>query len=426
MTVKIIMKKIFIVLAIAALAACGDDHSHSAQDAKHSHQHGDEHNEGAAHDKPEQGPHRGRLLRDGDFALEVAIYETGVEPEFHVYATQSGKTIKPSDVKLNIELARLDGRIDRFAFNPENDYLKGDAVVAEPHSFDVAVTAEYAGRQHRWSYAAYEGRTTIAPEMAKSAGIKTAIAAPGAIRETLALYGTIQPNAERVRNVVARFPGPIRSVAKQIGDRVKAGETLATIESNESLQIYAVTAPIAGVITQRHANPGEVADNDPLFVIADFDSVWAELTVFIRDRAKIRAGQRVHISATDAKENGEGDIAFVAPASTGAQQSFVARVPLPNTDARWTPGLFVAATVTIGETQAPLVVANSALQPFRDFTVVFAQVGATYEVRMLELGRTDGSVTEVLGGLQPGTVYVTDNSYLVKADIEKSGASHDH
>jgi cobalt-zinc-cadmium efflux system membrane fusion protein len=66
------------------------------------------------------------------------------------------------------------------------------------------------------------------------------------------------------------------------------------------------------------------------------------------------------------------------------------------------------------------------LQSFRDFTVVYAQVGDTYEVRMLELGRRDGQFVEVLGGLEAGTTYVTDNSYLVKADIEKSGASHDH
>jgi len=33
---------------------------------------------------------------------------------------------------------------------------------------------------------------------------------------------------------------------------------------------------------------------------------------------------------------------------------------------------------------------------------------------------------EVLSGLQPGQRYVTGNSYLIKADILKSGASHDH
>jgi cobalt-zinc-cadmium efflux system membrane fusion protein len=57
---------------------------------------------------------------------------------------------------------------------------------------------------------------------------------------------------------------------------------------------------------------------------------------------------------------------------------------------------------------------------------VFARFDDTYEVRMLDLGRQNRDWAEVLGGIEPGTSYVTQNSYLIKADIEKSGASHDH
>ena len=103
-----------------------------------------------------------------------------------------------------------------------------------------------------------------------------------------------------------------------------------------------------------------------------------------------------------------------------------ARVVLDNADGRWTPGQFVEARVTVGETPVALAVPLSALQTFREFDVVFAQVGETYEVRMLTLGLRDGQSVEVLDGLAPGTVFVSDNSYLIKADIEKSGASHDH
>jgi cobalt-zinc-cadmium efflux system membrane fusion protein len=86
----------------------------------------------------------------------------------------------------------------------------------------------------------------------------------------------------------------------------------------------------------------------------------------------------------------------------------------------------VQGRVTIATTPVALAVPLSALQRFRDFDVVFAQVGETYEVRMLTLGRRDTVNVEVLGGLEPGTTFVTENSYLIKADIEKSGASHDH
>ncbi|MEI6518204.1 MAG: HlyD family secretion protein, partial [bacterium] len=63
---------------------------------------------------------------------------------------------------------------------------------------------------------------------------------------------------------------------------------------------------------------------------------------------------------------------------------------------------------------------------FREQTVVFAKVGNTYEVKPLTLGKSDGEWVEVLEGLSPGERYVTGNAFLIKADILKSGATHDH
>jgi cobalt-zinc-cadmium efflux system membrane fusion protein len=105
---------------------------------------------------------------------------------------------------------------------------------------------------------------------------------------------------------------------------------------------------------------------------------------------------------------------------------YTVRITLDNAQRRWTPGLFVEGAIHVGESAVPLAVKRSGLQGFRDFTVVFVQVGDTYEVRMLELGRQDDTWIEVRDGLKPGARYVAQNSYLIKADIEKSGASHDH
>jgi cobalt-zinc-cadmium efflux system membrane fusion protein len=380
--------------------------------------------EDAAAEAP-RGPNGGRLLEDGAFALELAIFESGVEPEFHAWATDGGEPVAPRDVSLTVELARLGGAVDRIDFTPQAEYLRGTQVVHEPHSFDVTVVARHEGREHRFEYESYEGRTTIAAEVARDAGIGTATAGPGSIRDELVLYGAIGPDTTRVRQVHARFPGLIRSVARNVGDTVRSGEALATIESNESLQTYAVTAPIAGTITERHAAPGEQTDAESLFEIADFSSVWAELDVFSRDRPRLREGMPVAIS-TDNGLTAEGEIAYLAPVGNRASQSLTARVVLDNADGRWTPGQFVEGRVTIAITPVALAVPLSALQRFRELDVVFAQVGETYEVRMLTLGRRDARFVEVLAGLTPGTTYVIDNSYLIKADIEKAGASHDH
>jgi cobalt-zinc-cadmium efflux system membrane fusion protein len=371
------------------------------------------------------GPNGGRLLEDGGFTLELAIFEMGIEPEFHAWATERGAAIDPRELALSVELARLGGAVDRIDFSPQSDFLRSNQTVEEPHSFDVTVVARHDGHEHRFEYASYEGRTTIAADVARDAGIGTATAGPGSISDELTLYGAIAPDTTRVRQVHARFPGVIRSVARNAGDTVRAGETLATIESNESLQTYSVTAPIAGTITQRHAAPGEQTDQESLFEIADFSSVWAELDVFSRDRPRLREGLPVVISS-DNDLMATGTIAYLAPVGNRASQSLRARVVVDNADARWTPGQFVEGRVTIATTPVEIAVPVSALQRFREFDVVFAQVGETYEVRMLTLGRRDASYVEVLDGLEAGTTYVTENSYLIKADIEKAGASHDH
>jgi cobalt-zinc-cadmium efflux system membrane fusion protein len=372
-----------------------------------------------------RGPNGGRLLADGDFTLELAIFEAGVPPEYHAWATAGGRPVEPADVALTVELGRLGGVIDRIDFTPQSDYLRSNQVVREPHSFDVTVIARHEGREHRFEYASYEGRTTIAADVARAAGIVTATAGPGEIRDELVLYGTIAPDATRVRAVQARFAGVIRTVSRNVGDTVRVGDALATIESNESLQTYTVTAPIAGTITARHAAPGEQTDAESLFEIADFSSVWAELDVFARDRSRLRAGAAVAVGRGTGA-TAAGSIDYLAPVGNRTSQSITARVVLDNAGGVWTPGEFVEGRVTIATTPVELAVPLSALQRFRDFDVVFAQVDETYEVRMLTLGRRDASLVEVLEGLLPGTVYVTDNSYLIKADIEKAGASHDH
>jgi cobalt-zinc-cadmium efflux system membrane fusion protein len=92
----------------------------------------------------------------------------------------------------------------------------------------------------------------------------------------------------------------------------------------------------------------------------------------------------------------------------------------------WRPGSAVRARITVEQQQAALVVPLSALQTFRDWDVVFIRIGDTYEVRPVELGKRDAAQVEVLSGIEPGDAVVVGQSYLVKADIEKAGASHDH
>jgi cobalt-zinc-cadmium efflux system membrane fusion protein len=372
-----------------------------------------------------KGPHGGKLFEQDDFAIEMVLYETGVPPEFHVFAYQSGKPLAPDAVELEVELTRVDGQVDQFSFKPLKDYLRGEGVVTEPHSFDVLINARHAGKAYRWRFSSYEGRTQIPAALAQEAGIETGIAGPATIIESVNLTGRVQADPERLAQVGARFPGVVQSIDVRLGEGVSAGTALARIQSNESLQTYTLKAPIKGVILRRDVQPGMATGDGPLFVIADLSQVWVELDVFARHIGQVESGQPVTIETLDGTRL-PGRIDWVAPLTLHASQSVQARVILDNVEGRLRPGQFVRGRVTVAEYPVALAVRQSAIQRFRDFQVVFARFGETYEVRMLQLGRQNSEWAEVLGGLKPGSEYVTGNSYLIKADIEKSGASHDH
>ena len=263
----------------------------------------------------------------------------------------------------------------------------------------------------------------ITAEAAKTAGVEIAVAGSAMLRESLVLYGNIQPDAEHVRTVTARYPDIVRSVAHQIGDRVVAGQTLATVESNESLQTYAVSSPISGVITQRHTNPGEVAGSEPLFEIADFSMVRAELSVFPKDRSRLKIGQKASVHAAEGALSAEGVVTYLAPLGSLQNQSISARMSLPNRDGRWTPGQFVTADVVVDEAPAAITVAPGAIQQIKGMPTVFVQSDRGFDARSVEIGRRASDVVEVKSGLRAGERYVAKNSFLVKAEVLKSEAA---
>ena len=374
----------------------------------------------------ERGPHNGRLLRDGNFALEVTIFESGVPPEFRFYPYQNDQPIAPDAVDLTIELRRLDDQVDKFEFYSQGEFLRGDGIVIEPHSFDVTVFAQHSGNQSRWHYESYEGRTQIEPDVAQAMGIDVARATSGVIREAIELQGTILPHPNAVTEVRGRFPGLVQSLQKAIGDTVRQGEALASVQSNESLQTYVVTAPRDGTVIARDASVGSESSDNALYVIADMSRLVADFKVYGSDLGKIAVGHTVLVSSLDGETAIVGTIERILPTLDANSRAATARVLLTDVASDWRPGQFVQGLAVIAEHEVSLAVRASGLQTFRDFPVVYARVKDTYEVRMLDLGRRDEEFVEVLSGLQPGTIYVTNNSYLVKADIEKSGASHDH
>lgn len=271
-----------------------------------------------------------------------------------------------------------------------------------------------------------DNKTEISPEMADSAGIVTAQAEARTIAKTVALTGRIIINQNTKANVRARFPGIIRSVKVNLGEVVEKGQVLAIVEANESLRNYSVTAPINGVILERHTNLGDVANGKPLFVVADLSEVWAKFHVFPKDADRIKSGQNVRIHTLDDGKHGAAKIDMLFPTADEASQTLIAIASLPNQSGLWRPGMTIEGDVQVAEQPVSVAVLVSALQTMEEKTVVFVKDGNFYEAIPVQTGISDGEYVEIVSGVQPGQEYVSDGSFVIKADIMKSGAEHHH
>jgi len=424
---RLVLQALLLPLGAAAIMAhstgCSGGGSEGPDD------HGHDHAAHAASELEEavKGPHGGRLLADGDFAVEITIFERGVPPEFRAYQFDNGQLLDPRQGKLTVDLHRFGGRVDHFEFEPRDDYLLGSGIVEEPHSFEVELVATHDGKTHRWRYKSWEGRTEISPAAIASSGITIDTVGPATIRTVVNVPGRIAPNEDQVAHIVPRYPGVVRDVRKRLGDQVASGDLLAVIESNESLQPYEVKSSIAGTVVAKDVTTGTFTSSDrAIYTIADLSTVWADFDVLREDFDRLSLGQTVTVQTPDGLAQAAGQIVYLSAFGAERTQTLLARVEIANPAGDWRPGLFVTGEIVVEEATVPAAVKTAGLQTFRDWDVVFLNDGSVFQVAPLELGRSDTDRAEVLSGVKVGDRYAAEGSFIVKADVGKSGATHDH
>ena len=486
---------ILIVGAITAALILGMGRAKPATD-EHGHAPGKEHSEAG---EAKKGPHGGKLFADGDFGLEVTIFEQGTEPEFRLYAFLKGKPLDPATTIATVTVERLGRKPEQFTFAKARDYLKANAVVDEPHSFEVTITAQREGKTHRFTYVQAEARTEMTEAQVKQAGIEIKTAGPAKIKSSLQLLGEIKLNGDRTVLIVPRLAGVVESAKANAGDVVKKGQVLAVIFSpaladqrgeflaaqkrlalakttyerekklwegkisaeqdflqarnamNEAeiaaqgaeqklvslgglpagastnLTRYEIRAPIDGTIVEKNISVGQAIKEDAnIFTLADLTSVWAEMTIYAKDMNVIRTGQKVTVKSAEFNASTAGVVSYVGALAGEQTRAAKARVVLANPKSAWRPGLPVNIEVVSSEEEVPVAVAAEAIQTLRDWSVVFGRYDDVFEARPLKLGRSDGKMVEVLKGLNAGEKYGAGNSFIIKADIGKAGASHEH
>ena len=284
------------------------------------------------------------------------------------------------------------------------------------------------GHEHGHGHGEEKGHsdsTQISPYYIKVSGIKSEPATAQSIIQADTLFGVISPVQDQVFNLHAAFPSMIEKVFVQVGDQVKEGQVIARLTNIKTLQSYALKSPSKGEITLRSVNTGDRVDAEEIIQISDLSKVWVNLSAFPENVERLKIGQRAKIYDLHDHENVMGEISYIAPQMSGGHIAR-ARAIIDNSQGHWRPGMHVKADVETLTRNVPIAVKVDALQTMEDKTVVFKRHENTFEVAPVEVGEKDDQWVEILSGLDNGSEYVSENSFLVKADILKSGASHDH
>jgi cobalt-zinc-cadmium efflux system membrane fusion protein len=187
-----------------------------------------------------------------------------------------------------------------------------------------------------------------------------------------------------------------------------------------------IRAPLDGVVVEKPAVAGQAVDETkPLLTIADLSRVWVDVAVPADSLARVGTGMPARVSVGAQPKALEGVVAFVGPVLGEATRMATARIVLPNPERRLRPGMLAAVDLMEQPSNAPVTVANEAIQSIHEHKVVFVRTASGFRAQDVVTGRSDGKRTEIVQGLASATRYAANGSFLLKADLGKRDAGHE-
>lgn len=278
----------------------------------------------------------------------------------------------------------------------------------------------------------HEGEGGVEPgvipdSMLAVAGIALDTARAGILAEVVSLPGSVRHDPSRSSKVAARFPGVLRTWNVRVGQNVSAGELLATVESDATLEAYEVRSAKGGTVVHADAAVGQSVDaGEILAEVVDLGHVVVDLKAGARDLPRLRAGQAATIRVEGAQGEVASKIASILPGMDPATQTRSVRLVVANPRRTFAEGQFVQGAVEVARIRAQVLVPRSGVQSSKGRDVVYVREGDRFEERVVVLGRKDARLVEVVSGLEAGELVAARGSFVVKADLGKAEAEHVH
>ena len=201
---------------------------------------------------------------------------------------------------------------------------------------------------------------------------------------------------------------------------------LSTVDldkTDRKKQLLPLRSPIGGVITEKHAIVGELADpSKSLYTVADLSSVWVMVDITEKDLAKVRKGQGAIVTIGAFPElRFRGRINHIADVMDQATRTVKARIEVLNAGRTLKPEMFATVELALPADSPPvLIVPEEALQEMDGKKVLFVtEDGTEFEPRAIEVGRASGGKIEVTDGLKEGERYASKGAFLLKSELKK-------
>lgn len=268
----------------------------------------------------------------------------------------------------------------------------------------------------------------------------------GRYRQAQTRLSLARANMERVKALVEKKIAARKEILQAETEYESARSELHTDE--ERLALYGLAAdtlkgdkqgkpllpvrsPMGGIVTEKHAIVGELADPATnLFTVADLSSVWVLVDIHEKDLAKVRRGQTAVVTVTAFPElTFRGRITHLADVVDEASRTVKARVEVANPARRLKPEMFATVELAIASDAPPtLAVPEEAVVELAGKKLVFVAEGeSAFVPRPVQLGRVSGGLVEVLAGLQEGERYAAKGAFVLKSELLKGDIEgHEH
>ncbi len=206
---------------------------------------------------------------------------------------------------------------------------------------------------------------------------------------------------------------------------VSAG-ALDTASGNEVAATASVPAPIAGVVTERMANPGLNVDSaSKLFTVVDLSTVWVIADLYEKDFSRVRVGTPATVTTAAYPDLvRQGRVGYIDPQVSAQTRTAKLRVEVQNPKNELRLGMFADVQVAGNGPATTPVIQRSSVQNVGNRQVVYLvnpKEAGKFTEREVRLGRAAGEQVEVLSGVQPGDVIVTEGSFFLRAERERLG-----